>query len=99
MLKSNLNYFIRQNRVEIYKGFSSDIKLFDMTHDNVSMVFIDADHSYEGVHSDIKFAKLINAKIICGDDYSFEGVKKAVDETYGDDVEFIGDMWFVKLNS
>jgi len=99
MLKSNLNYFIRQNRVEIYKGLSTDIKLFDMTHDNVSMVFIDADHSYEGVLCDIKFAKSINAKIICGDDYSFEGVKKAVDETFGEDVEFIGDMWFVKLNS
>lgn len=99
MLKSNLNYFIRQNRVEIYKGLSSDIKLFDMTNDNVSMVFIDADHSYEGVLCDIKFAKSINAKIICGDDYSFEGVKKAVDETFGDDVEFIGDMWFIKLNS
>ena len=99
MLKSNLNYFIRQNRVEIYKGLSSDIKLFDMIHDNVSMVFIDADHSYEGVLCDIKFAKSINAKIICGDDYSFEGVKKAVDETFEDDVEFIGDMWFIKLNS
>jgi len=99
MLKSNLNYFIRQNRVEIYKGLSSDIKLFDMTNDNVSMIFIDADHSYEGVLCDIKFAKSINAKIICGDDYSFEGVKKAVDETFGDDVEFIGDMWFIKLNS
>lgn len=99
MLKSNLNYFIRQNRVEIYKGLSSDIKLFEMTKDNVSMVFIDADHSYEGVLCDINFAKSINAKIICGDDYSFEGVKKAVDETFGDDLKFIGDMWFVKLNS
>jgi len=99
MLKSNLNYFIRQNRVEIYKGLSSDIKLFDMTHDNVSMVFIDADHSYEGVLCDIKFAKSINTKIICGDDYSFAGVKKAVDETFGENVKFIGDMWYVKLNS
>jgi len=99
MLKSNLNYFIRQNIVEIYKGLSSDVKLFDMTQDNVSMVFIDADHSYEGVLCDIKYAKSINAKIICGDDYSFEGVKKAVDETFGVEVEFIGDMWFVKLYS
>jgi predicted O-methyltransferase YrrM len=96
MLKSNLNYFIRQNRVEIYKGLSSDIKLFDMTHDNVSMVFIDADHSYEGVLLDIKFAKSINAKIICGDDYSFEGVKRAVDENFGNSVIMIGDMWFVR---
>ena len=67
-----------------------------MTHDNVSMVFIDADHSYEGVLSDIKFAKSINAKIICGDDYSFEGVKRAVDENFGNSVIMIGDMWFVR---
>jgi hypothetical protein len=26
-------------------------------------------------------------------------LKKAVNETFGYDVEFIGDMWFVKLNS
>lgn len=99
MLKSNLNYFIRQNIVEIYKGLSSDVKLFDMTQNNVSMVFIDADHSYEGVLCDIKYAKSINTKIICGDDYSFEGVKKAVDETFGVEVEFIGGMCFVKLYS
>jgi predicted O-methyltransferase YrrM len=95
MLKSNLNYFIRQQRVEIYKGLSTDNKLFDMTNDNVSMVFIDADHSYEGVLCDIKFAKSINTKIICGDDYSFEGVKRAVDENFGNSVKMIGDMWYV----
>jgi predicted O-methyltransferase YrrM len=97
MLKNNLNYFIRKNRVEIYKGLSSDNKLFEMTHNNVSMVFIDADHSYEGVLCDIKYAKSINAKIICGDDYSFIGVKKAVDQNFGNTVKLIGDMWYVKV--
>jgi predicted O-methyltransferase YrrM len=99
MLKSNLNYFIRQNRVSIHNGLSSDPELYELVNNNVSMVFIDGDHSYNGVLSDINFAKAINSKIICGDDYSFAGVKKAVDETFGNEVKFIGDMWFVKSNS
>lgn len=98
MLKSNLNYFIRKNRVSIYKGLSSDVELYELVKNNVSMVFIDGDHSYNGVLCDINFAKSINSKIICGDDYSFAGVKKAVDEEFGNEVNFIGDMWFVKLN-
>ena len=52
MLKSNLNYFIRQNKVEIHKGLSSDLQLFELANNNVSMVFIDGDHEYEGVKHD-----------------------------------------------
>lgn len=98
MLKNNLNYFIRQNRVEIHKGLSSDPQLYKLANNKVSMVFIDGDHSYSAVVQDINFCKSINAKIICGDDYSFAGVKKAVDDTFGNEVKFIGDMWFVKSN-
>ena len=60
------------------------------------MVFIDADHSYEGVLKDINFADAVHAPIVCGDDYSFPGVSRAVNERYGDLVSCIGDMWWIE---
>jgi predicted O-methyltransferase YrrM len=96
MLKSNLKYFSRNGRLEIFKGSSSDYLKDIYSGDKVSMVFIDADHSYEGVLNDINFAEAINALIICGDDYSFPGVRRAVDERFRDSVHRIGDMWFVE---
>ena len=75
--------------------------------DELDFVFIDADHSYEGCHSDIQaWAKKIKpGGLLCGhdydnDDYPQWGVKRAVDEyvaanglTLG-----LGDnfTWFVK---
>ena len=63
--------------------------------EKISLVFIDADHSYQGVISDIQVAEALNTVIVAGDDYSFAGVKKAVDEQYGSLVQVIGDMWWV----
>lgn len=61
-------------------------------------IYLDANHSYEGVLADLVawFPKLKRDGIICGDDYLTEvnqfadfGVKKAVDEYFGDDVQTI----------
>lgn len=50
-----------------------------------SMVFLDADHSYESTRQDILWARGVGAKIICGHDYSeaFPGVVRAVEECGG----------------
>jgi predicted O-methyltransferase YrrM len=50
-----------------------------------SMVFLDADHSYESTKQDILWAQRVGAKIICGHDYSsrFPGVVRAVEECGG----------------
>ena len=74
-----------QDRSHIYKMDSFEaVKLFD---DNcLDFVYIDADHSYEGVKADIiawlpKVKK--NGGYLCGHDYGiFPGVKKAVDEMF-----------------
>ena len=46
--------------------------------------YIDAAHDYESVMSDLKWAKKINSKVICGDDYYYfqngNQIKRAVDE-------------------
>jgi hypothetical protein len=96
MLSANLRYFIRKGRVVIFKGTSSDYINNKLASEKVAMVFIDADHSYEGVLKDINMAELLNAPIICGDDYNFPGVKQAVHEIYGSKVKFIGEMWWVE---
>jgi predicted O-methyltransferase YrrM len=72
-------------------------------------VFIDADHSYEGVKADIEgFLPLVMpGGIIAGDDYSvpdYPGVVRAVDEAFGDKVERrVGPNgyphWFVRVPS
>ncbi len=56
--------------------------------EKLDFVYIDADHSYEGVSRDIGnwFGKIREGGIVSGHDYghvNFPGVKKAVDEFFG----------------
>lgn len=56
---------------------------------DVDMVFIDGAHDYEQVVADIEAWLPKTRKLICGHDYSHEGfggVKKAVDEIFGNRV-------------
>ena len=59
----------------------------------VDMVFIDADHSYEAVKQDIETWLPRTHKLICGHDYDFDEVKKAVDELLEID-GVIGSVWW-----
>lgn len=85
------------------------VKLYDMSTDHASrkveegsldFVFIDADHSYEAVRSDIdKWFHAVRAGgWLGGHDYSkkFPGVITAVDEAFGKRVQrWPGDIWGV----
>ncbi len=65
----------------------------------IDMVFIDANHTYEAVSKDID-AWLPKAKrLICGHDYAdgWPGVKKAVEEKFGDKFRVVGSIWYVEL--
>lgn len=55
----------------------------------LDLVFIDASHEFLDVRADIKawLPKLRRGGILAGDDYGWEGVKKAVDEQLGDGVK------------
>lgn len=62
-----------------------------------SLVFIDAGHSYEAVRADIDWAVQVSASLICGDDYSWPGVKQAVNEVFPGMHTVRGDLWAVEL--
>ena len=66
---------------------------------SVDMVFIDANHTYEGVLADIKAWGPKAKRIICGHDYAdgWPGVKKAVEEVYGKKFHVVGSIWYVEL--
>ena len=61
------------------------------------LVFIDADHSYEGVKADIKrwVPKVRAGGLVCGHDFSWPGIERAIKETIGltnCDI-FTDDVW------
>jgi predicted O-methyltransferase YrrM len=69
----------------------------------VDMVFIDADHSLEGVRCDIRIAwnLLCPGGMICGHDYepNWPGVKRAVDELLGGHFKRgPGSLWYAYKN-
>jgi len=73
MIKFNRFRILRLDSIKAAKLFPN--KYFDM-------IFIDADHSYEGVSKDIDawFSKVRNGGILCGDDWDRGSVRKAVTE-------------------
>jgi precorrin-6B methylase 2 len=65
-------------------------------NDKVDMVFIDGGHSYEDCRDDINAWLPKCTKYICGHDYNWPGVKKAVDEKF-DKINLIDSLWWVEL--
>lgn len=84
----------------------SNLKVMKMSSEEAAkstetfeMVFIDAEHTYEGVKKDIELWKGKATKILCGHDYTpgWQGVVKAVEESFGK-VKFVGSIWYVLIN-
>ena len=86
----NNQYEILKNKyrdfdnVHIHKGNSVDI-LKKFEDEYFDIIYIDGDHSFEGVKNDLEtsYCKIKNGGFICGHDYTsdkFIGVVKAVDE-------------------
>lgn len=74
-------------------GFVADASL--------DFIYIDADHRYEAVLSDLAtwMPKLRPGAILAGHDLSFPGVRRALSETIVDfnPVEFEGDSWAIQM--
>jgi hypothetical protein len=66
---------------------------------SVDMVFIDAEHTYEGCKSDIEGYASKAKRLVCGHDYSpaWPGVMQAVNEVFGTRVKTAGSIWYVEL--
>jgi hypothetical protein len=90
----SLYYLTRRCNTEIYDG-SGDSFYATYSGERPAMVFIDANHSYEGVKEDIAWAVQQNIPIISGHDYSdmFPGVKQAVNEFFPDAFRVSGSVW------
>jgi hypothetical protein len=89
-----LRYLIEHRNTSL---ITSDAALFYQQYNGTrpSMVFIDADHSYDSVILDIKWAKNLNIPVISGHDFSDEhpGIQKAVREVFGTNFSVYGTVW------
>lgn len=95
---SPLNDMINFNIIKL----SSEEASKNYKDESVDLVFIDGAHEYESVKKDIDtwLPKVKKGGIICGDDYcnDWKSVISAVDDYFGDKVEFIPNKhwWVVK---
>ncbi len=100
-LVGNLEKTNLTSRIPIIVWDSS--KAADFIKDaSVWMVFIDGDHTYEGITKDIVawLPKIQKGGIIAGDDYGGPGwpdVKKAVDEIYPEAEKMHPYTWWVEV--
>ena len=69
-----------------------------MCNERVDMVFIDGSHDYESVRNDI-LAWLPKTKVLlCGHDFFYDDVKKAVQSIFGKDAKTgYGGIWYVEV--
>lgn len=78
------NTFLNNKNVFIHKGFSYDI-LKNFNDNYFDMIYIDGDHTYNGVKTDLNMSlnKVKIGGLVCGHDYSqtkFPEVVRAVNE-------------------
>jgi hypothetical protein len=92
LTRKSLCFLTETQNVEIIKSSSTDFYAnYDV--ESPSMIFIDAAHDYESVKQDIEFGRRVQSNIICGHDYNWPGVKQAVEESFGNMIETIGEIW------
>ena len=63
----------------------------------LDFVFIDAEHTFEAVVSDIRawLPKVKHGGCIAGHDYSWDGVKRAVEQELAGKYKQLGSCWIV----
>jgi len=91
--KKNINSF---DFIKYYKISSTQV-FKKLNNIKFKYIYIDGSHKYETVRLDIinSLANIREDGIIAGDDYFSQnsGVKKAVDEIFGDNVSFYGEHY------
>lgn len=90
----------RIKRFEVLRMTSKDAAKL-VSDEELDFTFIDAAHDYDSVKQDIELWLPKTAKLLSGHDYggAYVGVKKAVDEMFGEYVVVRpGRIWAVDLN-
>jgi len=84
--RTNLEEIIKYynlSKCHLIQGFSDDKNIIDKFLDeSIDAIYIDADHSFEGVYADLNnwYPKMKKNGLILGDDYPWEGVKNAAEK-------------------
>lgn len=80
---------LKMNSIDASKQFQDN---------SCDVIYIDMDHTYDAVKQDILnwLPKVKNNGYLAGHDYDWSGVKKAVDELFGDNIFIEGSSWIVK---
>lgn len=80
----------------MYRMYTHEAAL-KVEDESLDFIFIDADHSYEGVKKDLTdwIPKVKKGGYICGHDIDWEGVNKALVEFFGEDfIEEADNVWY-----
>jgi len=93
---SNMKFFELEDTVT-QMNTKSEAANKDFDKESLDFIFIDGDHTYEGVKEDIKLwlPKLKRGKILAGHDYNHTGVNKAVNEIFPL-AEKMKELWWIK---
>jgi len=86
--RNNFDLIEQGKLIPIRMSSKNACEVFKQKGIKFDMIFIDADHTYEGVKADIISTKdlLLPGALLCGHDYNvWPGVKQAVDEMVGQD--------------
>lgn len=89
-----LDYCVRHAGVELFDGTSEQF-FSNYSGPTPALVFLDGSHLYEHVRSEIRHARRLGARMVCGDDYCpepFPGLVKAIAEEIGD-VRVVDEVW------
>lgn len=91
---------------KIYNGFTKNtahldnVKVLRMNSVDAAvivapeMTFIDAGHGYDDVVADIRAWKKSTTRLLCGHDYDFDDVRRAVADELGEVEHGPGSIWF-----
>ena len=87
-------------KIVIINGNSHDEEVLAQLVESYDLVYLDGDHTYEGVKQDIEMYGPLARKVLCGDDYDAEvpglaGVIRAVDELLPNR-QTHGRLWYVE---
>jgi hypothetical protein len=95
IMRRTLHYCLEHCRTRIYDG-SAQSFYASYRGPVPSMVFIDGDHSYEGVQTDIAWALKLGVPVIAGHDYNtalHQPIVRAVNERFADAFDVYGTVW------
>ena len=91
---------LEDSGVELVRGDAADYLSNGIAAPESTLVFLDGDHSYEGVLGELRILKSRGVAVVCGHDFGNKpfGVTRAVREELGEPDEVVGMCWMKRLS-